>query len=444
MVYFDGLYHLFYQYNPHDKVWGSMHWGHAVSKDMLHWEHRPIALKADPDDLGFIFSGSAVVDWNNTSGFQKGSVPPIVAMFTHHSKYDVQVQSLAFSVDGGTNWTMYDGNPVIENPGIADFRDPKVIWDARYDRWVMMLAAHDVIKFYTSSDLLSWRWLCDFGEGAGAHTGVWECPDLMELPIEGSDEKRWVLLVSINPGAPNGGSATQYFVGHLGENEFVAEHTESLWMDYGPDNYASVSWSDMPDGDGRSVVIGWMSNWDYANHVPTAPWRGGMTIPRELGLIRCQNGIRLTASPIREVLSLRGRRLDVNSRLPEMLDIEIEVDLKTVESGMAKVGIHNSDGEGVELEFRFDENCLVADRSAAGKGVENFPLFASEIEAPLELGDERRVSIRILKDTSSLEVFMGDGRSLATLIYFADAPLDQLRVSPGASATAYEIESTWS
>ncbi|MEL7187120.1 MAG: glycoside hydrolase family 32 protein, partial [Pseudomonadota bacterium] len=232
LVWYDGLYHLFYQYNPYDKVWGAMHWGHAVSRDLVHWENRPVALNADHDGLGFVFSGSAFVDWNNTSGFQNGEHPPLIAMFTHHSKFDEQTQSLAFSTDGGTNWQMYESNPVIENPGIADFRDPKVFWCDKSELWIMALAAGAVIKFYSSSNLRKWQFLSDFGKGIGTHGGVWECPDLFELCVDGTDETRWVLLVSIGSGAPNGGSATQYFIGDFDGCKFVPDHTQVLWMDY--------------------------------------------------------------------------------------------------------------------------------------------------------------------------------------------------------------------
>ena len=288
MVYYQGEYHLFYQYYPDDNVWGPMHWGHAVSKDMIHWEHLPIALY--PDKLGYIFSGSCVIDWNNTTGFGSKENPPMVAIFTYHDPegeknktIDFQTQGIAYSLDKGRTWTKYEGNPVIPNPGIKDFRDPKVIWHQDTQKWVMSLAVKDHISFYSSKDLKSWKLESDFGEKAGAHGGVWECPDLFPLKDQNGNEK-WVLLVSINPNGPQGGSATQYFVGDFDGKTFTPNHDKIKWIDYGADNYAGVTFSDIPAEDGRRLFIGWMSNWQYAQVVPTYTWRSAMTIPRELTL----------------------------------------------------------------------------------------------------------------------------------------------------------------
>ena len=443
LVWYDGLYHLFYQHNPYDKVWGAMHWGHAVSHDLLHWENRPIALKADHDGLGFVFSGSAVVDKNNTSGFQDGKHPPLVAIFTHHTKYDEQMQSLAYSTDGGTNWQMYDSNPVIENLGIADFRDPKVFWCEQSCQWIMALAAGTVIQFFGSPNLREWEFLSDFGKGIGIHDGVWECPDLFELPVEGTDERRWILLVSVGSGAPNGGSATQYFVGNFDGQKFTPDHTQVLWMDYGPDNYAAVSWSDIPIEDGRRIVVGWMNNWDYANKLPTAPWRGALTIPRELRLIQNRNGIRLAAEPVSELGKLRNEHLaheqDIElrdalvvyagSHLPDKLDLEMTIGWANGASEDWALQFFNSDGEALTFDFRVSLNQLTVDRSGVSSGIETTPEFLREISAPIDLGRLQEMGIRILKDTSSLELFLDDGRSLLTLNYYSKYPLDQLRIS---------------
>ncbi|RME99284.1 MAG: glycoside hydrolase family 32 protein, partial [Bacteroidetes bacterium] len=277
MVFFEGEYHLFYQYYPDSTVWGPMHWGHAVSKDLLHWEHLPIALA--PDEHGYIFSGSAVVDWENSSGFGVDELPPLVAIFTYHDpiaeregRDDFQTQGIAYSNDRGRSWVKYDGNPVLPNPGIRDFRDPKVIWDTESQRWIMVLAAGDHIRFYASKDLKHWRYLSSFGQRLGAHGGVWECPDLFPMKVEGSGDQRWVLLVSINPGAPNGGSGTQYFVGRFEDDRFkldaefaynlnrMQDSVKAVWLDYGRDNYAGVTWSDIPFELDRRIFIGWMSN----------------------------------------------------------------------------------------------------------------------------------------------------------------------------------------
>ena len=285
MVFYAGEYHLFYQFFPDSTVWGPMHWGHAVSTDLVHWQHLPIALY--PDSLGYIFSGSAVVDWKNTSGLGLNGQPPLIAIYTYHNpagekagRKDFQYQGLAFSHDKGRSWTKYAGNPVLPNTeSIADFRDPKVLWDEASNQWVMVIAAHDQVKFRGSKDLKKWTPLSNFGKTWGAHSGVWECPDLFPIRVEGSTETKWVLLVSINPGGPNGGSATQYFVGHFDGRQFTVDPSytaavsgeKAVWLDNGRDNYAGVTWSDIPKQNGRRLFMGWMSNWDYAQRIFSSP-----------------------------------------------------------------------------------------------------------------------------------------------------------------------------
>ncbi len=273
MVYYEGEYHLFYQHHPDDVVWGPMHWGHAVSTDLVHWEHLPIALY--PDEYGYIFSGSAVVDWKNTSGFGSKHNPPLIAIFTYHDvdgeqagNNDYQTQGIAYSIDKGRSWTKYENNPVLPNPGIKDFRDPKVIWYEPDQKWIMTLAAHDNVRFYSSPNLKDWIFESEFGKGIGAHGGVWECPDLFPMELDGT--QKWVLLVSLNDGGPNGGSGTQYFIGDFDGKTFINDNSKNqiLWLDYGRDNYAGVTWSDIPDEDGRRIFMGWMSNWSYAEVVP--------------------------------------------------------------------------------------------------------------------------------------------------------------------------------
>ncbi|HTJ52695.1 MAG TPA: glycoside hydrolase family 32 protein, partial [Cyclobacteriaceae bacterium] len=282
MIYYQGEYHLFYQYYPEAMVWGPMHWGHAVSTDMIHWQHLPIAIY--PDSLGLIFSGSAVADENNTSGLGTTEKPPMVAMFTYHSmekekagKIDYQNQGIAYSIDKGRTWTKYDHNPVLKNPGIKDFRDPKVFWHAETKKWIVILAVHDHIELYSSDDLKTWHKLSEFGKTYGTHGGVWECPDLFQVKVEKENSKKWVMLVSVNPGGPNGGSGTQYFTGDFDGVKFVADENKKTikWLDYGPDDYAGVTWSNTPGE--RKLFLGWMSNWAYAQQVPTSPWRSAMT-----------------------------------------------------------------------------------------------------------------------------------------------------------------------
>src|SRR5450432_732226 len=282
MVFYKGVYHLFFQYYPDSTVWGPMHWGHATSSDLIHWKQQPIALY--PDSLGYIFSGSAVVDYHNTSGFGKNGQVPLIAIFTHHDpkgekekRNDFQNQSIAYSNDHGKTWIKYAGNPVLKNPGIRDFRDPKVMWYEPGKEWIMTLATGDRVTFYSSPDLKSWKMESDFGSDAGAHGGGWECPDLFTLDADG--KKVWILIANLNPGGPNKGSGTQYFLGDFDGNKFTPFSTKTKWLDYGPDDYAGITWSNTGN---RKIFIGWMSNWMYANLVPSIKWRNAMTIPREL------------------------------------------------------------------------------------------------------------------------------------------------------------------
>jgi fructan beta-fructosidase len=286
MIFLNGQYHLFFQHYPDGTVWGPMHWGHATSSDLVQWKEQPIALY--PDSIGMIFSGSAVLDKNNTSGLGRFGVAPLVAIFTQHNmpsekagRIDFQNQSIAYSLDEGKTWMKYAGNPVLKTPNLKDFRDPKVIWHVPTQKWVMSLAVADHVELYSSPNLINWRKESEIGKNLFAHGGVWECPDLLSFNVNG--KTAWVLLVSMNPGGPNGGSATQYIVGDFDGHEFKPYSTDIKWMDYGPDNYAGVTFSNVGD---RNILIGWMSNWNYANVVPTEKWRSAMTVPRELSLIK--------------------------------------------------------------------------------------------------------------------------------------------------------------
>ena len=444
MVYFEGVYHLFYQYNPSDKVWGNMHWGHATSADLLHWQHRPVALHAEPDGLGYIFSGCAVVDHKNQSGLGLDGRPPMIALFTHSSTTNEQVQSLAYSTDAGDTWQMYSGNPVIPNPGIEDFRDPKVIRDEANNCWLMALVAHDCVQFYRSDDLLNWSFHFEFGHEAGCHGGVWECPDF--IPMENSSgESKWVLLVSVNPGAPNGGSATQYFVGSYDGVSFQPDHAETLWLDYGPDNYAAVSWSDTPGN--RKLIIGWMNNWEYANALPTGPWKGAMTIPRELSLISTPEGERLSSRPVSELLQLgdtpatRFEDYEVTGwhdlfpvgdfENPELLDISMRVDWSESKSNRWLMKFFNDQGEELLLDFHGAVNELHVDRTRASVHMDNVDPFRRIIVAPVLLLGELQVPFRVLIDRGSIEIFLADGRSIVTATYFSAKPLDRVQISSG-------------
>ncbi|MBR9911429.1 MAG: glycoside hydrolase family 32 protein [Gammaproteobacteria bacterium] len=451
MLYYNGLYHLFYQYNPSDKAWSNMHWGHATSRDLLHWEERPVALHAEPEGLGYIYSGSAVVDWHNTTGLQQGEHPPLVAMFTHSSKWNRQVQSLAYSVDGGDNWQMYAHNPVLENPDLEDFRDPKLFWCEQQQGWVMVLAAGREVQIFRSANLKDWRYCSSFS--AGAMGGVWECPDLFPLRVGDSELSKWVLLLSINPGGPNGGSATQYFIGNFDGEHFHADDDEVRWLDYGTDNYAGVTWSSMPQGDERRIMIAWMSNWLYANHVPTAPWRGAMTVPRELKLLPAAHGLCLSAAPVAELASLRrGAAVEVRDMLVERrqslatapladtLDVELAIANGGGQASGWQLCFANAGGEQLLLQFDAAAGELSLDRSATAHQMAVHDGYMRKQVAPLQPAGDSAVGLRILKDASSLEIFSSDGRSLLTALYFSRAPLDQLQLSPLDDNTALLLE----
>ncbi|MGH2332270.1 glycoside hydrolase family 32 protein [Thermoanaerobacter mathranii] len=428
MVYYKGEYHLFYQHYPYDIKWGAMHWGHAVSKDLIHWEYLPIALW--PDDNGFIFSGSAVVDWNDTSGFFKGG-SGLVAIFTQAAAK--QTQSIAYSTDDGRTWTMYKGNPVLVDETAKDFRDPRVFWYKPGGYWVMVLAVGDHVRFYTSSNLKEWEFASEFGKQDGSHEGVWECPDLFELPVEGTNgQSKWVLIVSIgdNPMAPEG-SRTQYFIGHFDGKRFINDNPKEtvLWLDYGRDNYAGVTWSDIPEKQKRRIFIGWMSNWKYAGRTPTTSWRGAMTFPRELKLFKDEDGrIYLAQQPVRELSKLRDKRLanlkkvligSEKATLPvasgDLLEIIAEFELGTAEEFGIKV--RKSDSQETIVGYDAIQKKLFIDRSRSGDIVdETFPV---KHYAPLKTRNNK-IRLHILVDRSSVEIFANDGKVVMTDLIFPD------------------------
>ncbi len=439
MVYYEDEYHLFYQYYPDSTVWGPMHWGHAVSKDMVHWEHLPIGLY--PDELGYIFSGSAVVDWNNTSGFQTGESPPMVAIFTHHEPKGekeegnnlFQYQSIAYSNDKGRTWAKYVGNPVLPNPGIRDFRDPKVFWHNETKQWVMILAVKDRVHLYGSSDLKDWVFLSEFGANAGSHGGVWECPDLFELPIEGSTKKKWVLLLSIGSGGPNGGSATQYFVGDFDGKQFTPAQSSTEWVDYGRDNYAGVTWSDIPNEDGRRLFIGWMSNWQYAQVVPTSEWRSAMTLPRSLHLKK-KDKYRLISKPVEELESIESEpeMVILNSEMiksevaPLSTPIRTDVTFDLTATTASKFGFELTNSEGETYQFGYDQKrgLLFSDRTKAGKSIFS-PDFAQNIHIAPYQSKKGLLTLSYYLDRSSIEIFVNDGEMVMSELLFPSSPFNQ-------------------
>ncbi|WP_268964659.1 glycoside hydrolase family 32 protein [Rheinheimera sp. UJ63] len=624
MFYYQGEYHLFYQYHPYGNNWGPMYWGHAVSQDLVHWQELPIALA--PDEKGMIFSGSAVVDWHNTSGFGSAENPPIVAMFTYHDQALAsnnviahQSQAIAYSLDKGRTWTKYTGNPVIANPGMLDFRDPKVVWDDEHQQWVMVLAQKDHIGFYTSPNLKDWQHVSDFGQEHGVHGGVWECPDLIKLKIDGSDNYRYALLVSINPGGPNGGSATQYFVGdwngqafildaeqattlavkpavfpageliegfeqgftqwtvsgeafldtptkgnHKGQwpvsgfvgdylansfsagdlpqgqllsapfniannyinfyvaggyepdkvavqllidgevmrqagglhtNNFIVhswsvtdllgktaqlrildlssgpwgfimvdEITQSekpaenaqeqaLWLDWGTDNYAGVTFANTTEVSSNPIFMGWMSNWDYARDLPTQPWRGAMTLPRELGLLETNQGLRVTSKPVAQLEQLVSEARpfsiaaakDTTVSLPTTQGAKITLGF-THPNEAAFTLVFKNNTEQLILEYNALEQSVTLDRSAAGLAIANEkfnPIIKMPLTTKLSSG-----AAEIWLDTSAIEVFIGEGEYVLTSQVFPTSAYSELVVinsslQSSLSLSVQTVDSIW-
>ncbi len=636
MVYYEGEYHLFYQYYPDSTVWGPMHWGHAVSKDLVHWEHLPIALY--PDSLGYIFSGSAVVDWNNTSGFGENGQPLLVAIFTHHDpkgemdgSIDFQYQSIAYSKDKGRTWTKYQGNPVIPNPGIRDFRDPKVIWDDRSQEWILTLAAWDHVKFNTSPNLKDWSHRSDFGREWGTHAGVWECPDLFPIPLEGTDETYWALLVSIGSGGPNGGSATQYFIGQFEDGTFMLDealsrvlgkspayipagelfedfetegygdwtvtgdafgdgpadgslprqqpvegylgnqlvnsfhreddaqgtltspsfvlskpvinfligggnhqgqtcmnllvegqiartatgnnnetlgwkhwdvtdllgkkariqivdrfsegwghihvdqiyfadeaatgaYEKAVWLDYGRDNYAGVTWSDIPDSDGRRLFMGWMSNWEYANVVPTTTWRSAMTLPRKLSLRQFpEMGPRLLSIPVRELQEIRQAGIEFKDDAFQSGTVDLTGSLQTstptwevlIEAVVPSGGqdslyleITNTLGEAYRVGYAGVSNVYFSDRRASGKTSFSAD-FAPKIHTAPSTSSDSILSMHLFLDVGSAELFADQGRIVMTDLFFPNEDFSKIQLIRSGSdiqikkLELYPLHSIW-
>ncbi len=448
LVYYGGSFHLFYQYNPFGTRWGHMHWGHAESADLLHWRDLPIALS--PDGLGTIFSGSVVVDYHNTSGQFPTRQGGLAAVFTYF-KWGLQRQGIATSTDGGHTWEKYPKNPVIKNPCLIHFRDPKVFYDVRSEHWIMLLTLGSRIRFYRSPDLLNWAPVGDFGKNMGAHGGVWECPDLFELAVDGNPKnKRWVLLVSVKEGAPGGGSGTQYFIGDFDGERFTADDPGTVsWLDFGADNYAGITYSDVPESDGRRIFIGWMSNWRYAEKIPTAPWRGAMTIPRELRLTEEDGEIVLLARPVGELARIRTGGFHLRN---ERVDGRRAVEKKEFSGGAFEVIAEWQADDGVEFGISLnngrDEETFVGFEPGAGRlcidrsrsGETRFSRrFTGVHYAPISPRNGR-FKAQILVDACSVEVFAGDGRAVLTDLVFPSTPYDRLTLfSRGGAATVVSL-----
>ncbi len=448
MVFYKGTYHLFYQHHPFSSVWGPMHWGHATSRDMIYWKREPIAIY--PDSLGTIFSGSAVVDKNNTTGFGKKGQVPLVAMFTHHNeeaakagKNDFQNQSIAYSVDDGKTWTKYAGNPVIKNPGMRDFRDPKVIWYEPQKKWIVSIATKDFIAFYSSPDLKNWTKESEFGQGRGAHGGGWECPDL--LPLDDGGKQRWVLIVNLNPGAPNGGSGTQYFVGDFDGKTFTSDQTETFWLDYGPDNYAGVTWSNTGK---RKILIGWMSNWQYANQVPTKKFRNAMTLPRELKIKHVGNDMLVTSQPVPELAAIQAapvtahniavsKSIDLTKKTGQ-LKIPCRINLSFAKANNFSLMFSNDLGEELLIGYDQNQHQYFIDRTKSGK-IDFQKNFAGRHTAP-RLTDDINMNISLIFDASSVELFADDGLTVMTAVFFPRKAYNQFHMQTDGNALIKKME----
>ena len=443
-VFYKGEYHLFYQFNPEGQVWGHMSWGHAVSTDMVHWQHLPLAIPEDPNYM--IYSGSAVVDWHNSSGLCKNPDPKehscLIAVYAADYHQKREKTHIAYSNDRGRTWTNYSGNPVIDLDA-EDFRDPYVFWYAPQKKWVLVavLADHRKALFFSSTDLKHWTKLSEFGP-AGDDAGQWECPLLLELPIEGTKDTRWVLVINRNPGAPAGGTGVRYLIGHFDGTTFTEKESagKKLWADYGKDFYATNTFNDMPKGDDRRIWIGWTSNWQYAKDEPTVLWRGAQSIPRTLKLQLWDDGLLMVQSPVRELHNLHGRPFHLS-------DLNVE----SANRAIAEAGIN---GETYEIEAELDPGSAreVGFRLRKGSGAETLvgiipatkALFVDRTRSgdvswskdfpgryTTTLTDTKRVKLQIFVDRSSLEVFANCGEKVMT---------DRIYPPPGS--TGIELYST--
>ncbi len=441
MFYYEGKYHLFYQYFPDSTVWGPMHWGHAVTTDLVHWEHMPIALF--PDSIGCIFSGGAVVDNNNTSNLGTATNPPIIATFTHHNfegekagTNDFQKQSIAYSLDGGSQWIKYKDNPVIPNSDkIKDFRDPKVVWHEQSQKWILVLAAYDRVKFYSSANFLDWEFLSDYG--IDGDTRLWECPDLFPMKVEGTDDYKWVLIVSIQKNAPNEGTATSYFIGEFDGKEFKCDTENQKWLDWGTDNYAFVTWNNIPKSDGRTIGIGWMSNWQYAQIVPTEVWRSAMTLPRELKLFKSGSNYTLNSLPVKELQTLRGKSttIDQTKITGEMVldglfsasqaELDLTINLKESTANSFGIKLENGIEENLLIKFNKTEEKMYVDRTNSKKDKFSDDFYKKIHSAPVDFKKEK-MNIRLIIDAASIEVFINNGAVSFTSIFFPSTKFDKI------------------
>jgi fructan beta-fructosidase len=442
LFYKAGKYNLYYQYNPYAAIWGNMHWGHAESTDLVHWKNLPVALR--PDALGAIFSGSCIVDKDNTAGFGAGTV---FAFYT--SAGTRQKQCMAYSTDNGKTFTKYSGNPIITSTE-TDFRDPKVIWYPPQKKWIMCIAAGQHIEFYTSSNLKEWSYSGKFGDGYGCHKGVWECPDLIKMPVKPVNEPenfikkqagktgtehpeaeyKWALIVNINPGGPYGGSATQYFIGEFNGKTFSCNTPcKTKWMDYGKDFYAATTWNNLPED--NITLLPWMSNWQYANHVPTKIFRSSMGLPRQLFLYKTNGDYYLGNRPVDEIKKAEGIPVRFKTilkkgktrtiKLPHSNGTySLNIKIKHANKGNINITLANGKGEHITLSCNYAKDTISFDRSKSGRT--DFDIhFSEKTYSPLGT-----TSIDIYVDKSSMEIFDTAGKWSMTNLVFPNAPYDRI------------------
>ena len=408
MFFKDGVWHLYFQHNPYGSQWENMTWGHSTSTDLIHWTFHGDPIQ--PDAWGSIFSGSSVVDKNNTAGFGENA---IVALYT--SAGENQTQSMAYSTDNGKTFTKYDGNPIITS-NVPDFRDPHMFWNEDIKKWNMILAAGQQMNIYSSDNLKDWKFESSFGTEYGSHGGVWECPDLMKMKVRGTDKEKWMLVCNINPGGPSGGSATQYFVGDFDGHKFTCESKPEVtkWMDYGKDHYATVTFDNAPNG--RHVALAWMSNWQYANQVPTMQYRSANSIPRDLGLFEYKGNTYCSVTPSEEITAARSKK--PSKSLSEAC--EMVVNLK----GDATITLSNSKGEKVVMTYKAKDETFSMDRTLSGK-TDFSSDFAAITTAPVY---GKMNKLRIFIDKSSIEVFDNDGKMAMTNLVFPTKPYDKVTI----------------
>ena len=452
LLYYEGEYHLYYQAIPHThENKGPKHWGLALSRDLVHWQPMPIALY--PDELGEIWSGSAVVDWHNSSGLQSGREKVLVALYTNCTE-DTQQQSLAYSNDRGRSWAKYEGNPVIPNSEYKDFRDPKVFWHPPTGRWIMILVAGHQVMIYTSADLKRWEFASQFGADEDEGGPIWECPDLFPLPVDSNEaEKKWVMLVSL------WGAATRYFVGDFDGRSFTnASPPQTVnWLDYGCDNYATITFSDVPHG--RRLGIGWMSNWLYAEDIPTSPWRSAMTLPRELSLTSVpHHPPQLISQPIKELETLRGQSFVIADRLIEgtafFPDVRVEgcfeilLDCELGTAHEFSLSLKNEQGEQTLVGYNHEARHLFIDRQHSGR-TDFSPDFAGQRHTAPWLPPENKLRLHLFVDWSSVELFVDNGRLVMTGQVFPTTPYNQLAFYANSGSVhltrcqIWQLDSIW-